>query len=133
MPGINEFLIFDENNNNSMTNEAYSTDGQRLNGVESGIARSSLYNKALRQSTTMVNAIAQVMSDRNIDAKEDSTIKENVEKLLKGDGIIPPGGDIINSSSMYYVEENDKTSTMKYLENLFDICYPGIRACLLTI
>ena len=133
MSGINEFLVFDENNQNSLTNEAYSIDEQRLNGVESGIARSSLYNKALRQSTTMVNAIAQVMADRNIDAKEDSTIKENVEKLLKGDGIIPPGGDILKSSGMYYVEENDKTSTMKYLENLFDICYPGTRACLLTI
>ena len=51
MAGINEFMIFDENNQNSMTNETYSTDEQRLNGVASGIARSSLYNKALRQAT----------------------------------------------------------------------------------
>ena len=122
MPGINEFLIFDENNNNSMTNEAYSTDGQRLNGVESGIARSSLYNKSIRQATIIGNAIGQIISENGYNAKEDSTIKENVEKLLKGDGIIPPGGDILKSSGMYYVEENDKTSTMKYLENLFDIC-----------
>ena len=33
MAGINEFMIFDENNQNSMTNETYSTDEQRLNGV----------------------------------------------------------------------------------------------------
>lgn len=33
MVGINEFMIFDENNQNSMTNETYSTDEQRLNGV----------------------------------------------------------------------------------------------------
>lgn len=50
MAGINEFMIFDENNQNSMTNEIYSTDEQRLNGVASGIARSSLYNKALSQN-----------------------------------------------------------------------------------
>lgn len=36
MSGINEFLVFDENNQNSLTNEAYSTDEQRLNGVGGG-------------------------------------------------------------------------------------------------
>lgn len=33
MAGINEFLIFDENNQNTLSNESYSIDTQRLNGV----------------------------------------------------------------------------------------------------
>lgn len=33
MAGINEFLIFDENNKNTITNEMYSVDEQRINGV----------------------------------------------------------------------------------------------------
>lgn len=37
MAGINEFMIFDENNQNSMTNETYSADEQRLNGVRGGL------------------------------------------------------------------------------------------------
>lgn len=30
MAGINEFLIFDENNQNTLSNESYSIDTQRL-------------------------------------------------------------------------------------------------------
>lgn len=33
MAGINEFLIFDENNQNTLSNESYWIDTQRLNGV----------------------------------------------------------------------------------------------------
>lgn len=37
MAGINEFLIFDENNQNTLSNESYSVDTQRLNGVGGGL------------------------------------------------------------------------------------------------
>lgn len=82
MSGINEFLVFDENNQNSLTNEAYSIDEQRLNGVESGIARSSLYNKAMRQATLLSNAFGQLLSEKDLNAKEDSTIKEAIKELF---------------------------------------------------
>lgn len=67
MAGINEFMIFDENNQNSMTNETYSADEQRLNGVASGIARSSLYNKALRQATKMSKELGLFLSQKGND------------------------------------------------------------------
>ena len=37
MAGVNEFLIFDENNKNTITNEMYSVDEQRINGVGGGL------------------------------------------------------------------------------------------------
>ena len=87
MAGINEFMIFDENNQNSMTNEIYSTDEQRLNGVASGIARSSLYNKALRQATKMSKELGLFLSQKGNDVTEDSDIAGMLQKVISKDGI----------------------------------------------
>lgn len=87
MAGINEFMIFDENNQNSMTNETYSTDEQRLNGVASGIARSSLYNKALRQATKMSKELGLFLSQKGNDVTEDSNIAEMLQEAISKDGL----------------------------------------------
>lgn len=71
MSGINKILQFDENNNNSLTDEAYSTDTQRLNGVGSGIARSSLYNKTLRQVSSVCHGIGKIVAENGYDFTED--------------------------------------------------------------
>lgn len=112
MAGINEFLIFDENNQNTMTNQAYSTDDQRLNGVSTGIARSALYNKTMRQSSVMVNAIASYMANKNIDAREDSTLIQAVASLFSAKNINSDSGSdlqtiidnmntVVNSTFVY--------------------------------
>ena len=87
MAGINEFMIFDENNQNSMTNETYSTDEQRLNGVASGIARSSLYNKALRQATKMSKELGLFLSQKGNDVTEDSDIAGMLQRAISKDGL----------------------------------------------
>lgn len=87
MVGINEFMIFDENNQNSMTNETYSTDEQRLNGVASGIARSSLYNKALRQATKMSKELGLFLSQKGNDVTEDSDIAGMLQEAISKDGL----------------------------------------------
>lgn len=87
MAGINEFMIFDENNQNSMTNETYSTDEQRLNGVASGIARSSLYNKALRQATKMSKELGLFLSQKGNDVTEDSDIAGMLQEAISKDGL----------------------------------------------
>ena len=87
MAGINEFMIFDENNQNSMTNEIYSTDEQRLNGVASGIARSSLYNKALRQATKMSKELGLFLSQKGNDVTEDSDIAGMLQEAISKDGL----------------------------------------------
>lgn len=87
MAGINEFMIFDENNQNSMTNETYSADEQRLNGVASGIARSSLYNKALRQATKMSKELGLFLSQKGNDVTEDSDIAGMLQEAISKDGL----------------------------------------------
>lgn len=59
MPGINEFLVFNENKNNTLENETYSTDKQRINGLTSGIARSNLQNKFQRNVSVMTSTIGK--------------------------------------------------------------------------
>jgi hypothetical protein len=60
MPSSN-ILLFDANKANMMADEQYSTNTQRLNGVQSGIASSQLQNKTLYQVSLVAYAIAQII------------------------------------------------------------------------
>lgn len=75
----NNFLLFDPNGVNMLSDEAYSTDGERLNGMAQGISRSILFNKILRQSSSMVAALGQVISERGYDA-----LDNNQSSLVEG-------------------------------------------------
>lgn len=57
------FLRFDENAQNILNDADYSSSTQRQNGVVPGIAQSALHNKLFFQVSTMVAAIAEIMSD----------------------------------------------------------------------
>ena len=73
-----------------MTNETYSADEQRLNGV-GGLARSSLYNKSIRQATIIGNAIGQIISENGYNAKEDASLKDNLQNgLMRSDNVKIP-------------------------------------------
>lgn len=65
------FKTFAESAPDIMTDIEYSTDPQRINGVEPGLAKSNLHNKLYRQATIMASAIAQVMTERGFDAMDD--------------------------------------------------------------
>lgn len=69
----NDFLQFDENSQNTLTQEEYLSDTQRLNGAASGIARSKLINKALRQATSMCAALGSIINTNGGSAVEDQT------------------------------------------------------------
>lgn len=84
MPGINEFLVFNENKNNTLENETYSTDKQRINGLTSGIARSNLQNKFQRNVSVMTSTIGKIISDRNLNAIEDVNELEEALKFTFG-------------------------------------------------
>lgn len=84
MSGINEFLVFNENKNNTLENEAYSTDKQRINGLTSGIARSNLQNKFQRNVSVMTSTIGKIISDRNLNAIEDVSELEEALKFTFG-------------------------------------------------
>lgn len=58
------FLIFDENAVNMMSDVDYQNDSQRENGVVPGVAPASLHNKLYYQTSIMAAAFGQYMSNR---------------------------------------------------------------------
>lgn len=56
-----------------------------------GIARSNLYNKAMRQATLFSNAFGQLLSEKDLNAKEDGTLKSNIYSLFNAKNIIVDG------------------------------------------
>lgn len=80
----NNFKIFDQNKVNMQSDTDYTNNTQRLNGVQQGIASSSLNNKALYQASTMNAAIAGFMNDNGQDATDANllTLKNNYSAAL---------------------------------------------------
>ena len=80
----NDFLIFDEQNQNVMTNAEYQSATQRVSGVVPGIAEPELHNKLYRQLSVMAAAIGRVLVSEGLDAKDDdvAALAENIKKLF---------------------------------------------------
>ena len=66
----NNIKIFDQNKANMLTDEAYNTSTQRLNGVQQGIASSQLQNKTLYQVSLVAYAIGQMMQANGLNAND---------------------------------------------------------------
>lgn len=66
------FLQFDVNQTNMLNDTAYSSNTQRQSGVVSGIASSTLYNKAQFQSSTMSKALADLLVNNGINAMDNN-------------------------------------------------------------
>lgn len=67
---VNNIKIFDQNKSNMLTDEAYSSNVQRINGVQQGIASSQLQNKTLYQVSLVAFAIGQMMQANGLDAND---------------------------------------------------------------
>lgn len=72
MAGQNDFLVFDDNDQNILTQEGYVADTDRLNGFKRGLARSIVTNKVLKQTSTMASAIGEYLKDNNLVATDTS-------------------------------------------------------------
>lgn len=96
----NNFLIFDQQQQNIMSDEAYSTNQQRLSGVSQGIASSQLHNKQAYQSSVMSNAIAQYITNHGLDATDSNATQllNNFSQSVKTD-IAEYSGDSLKDSS----------------------------------
>lgn len=71
---VNNIKIFDQNKANMLTDEAYSSNVQRINGVQQGIASSQLQNKTLYQVSLVAYAIGQMMQANGLDANDADTV-----------------------------------------------------------
>lgn len=78
---INNIKIFDENKSNIMSTQEYSTNAQRLNGVQQGIASSMLQNKTLYQLSLVAYAIGQMMVNNGLDANDENAVSAFVGNL----------------------------------------------------
>lgn len=106
MAGINEFLIFDENNQNTLSNESYSIDTQRLNGVGGGIARSNLYNKAMRQATMLSFTLGQIISENDGNATENAQeLKESIKNKVLNSQYIGVSNEVNSKLSVNNVDK----------------------------
>ena len=106
MAGINEFLIFDENNQNTLSNESYSIDTQRLNGVRGGIARSNLYNKAMRQATMLSFTLGQIISENDGNATENAQeLKESIKNKVLNSQYIGVSNEVNSKLSVNNVDK----------------------------
>lgn len=82
---INNIKIFDQNKANMLTDEAYSSNAQRINGVQQGIASSQLQNKTLYQVSLVAYAIGQMMQANGLDANDAdavSTFANNMSQTI---------------------------------------------------
>jgi hypothetical protein len=73
--------LFDENKANMLSDEEYNTNTQRLNGVQTGVASSSLQNKTLYQTSLVAYAIGQLMIANGKDATDSVTVSTFVANM----------------------------------------------------
>lgn len=79
---VNNFLVFDPDDKNILTDAEYLADSQRTNGLESGVARSKLFNKVLKQTSTMAYAIGEVFKAKGINVT-DTDVSALIDELDK--------------------------------------------------
>lgn len=82
---VNNIKIFDQNKANMLTDEAYNSNTQRINGVQQGIASSQLQNKTLYQVSLVAYAIGQMMQANGLDANDAdavSTFANNMSQTI---------------------------------------------------
>lgn len=105
------FKVFAESADDLMSDINYSTDSQRINGVEPGLAKSDLHNKLYKQSTVMVAALAQVLVERGFNA-----LDNDYDGLVKA----------IRQAFAYSVNDNKPNSSgnIDYRLLNFDDVYP---------
>lgn len=89
----NNFLVFDENNNNILTDAQYKVDTDRINGMTQGISRSIVFNKILRQASIMSSAFGSVLDSRGYDASDASlsSLTSSIDEAFPVSRGIPVG------------------------------------------
>lgn len=111
------FKVFAESasGTNIVSDNAYSVDTQRINGVVPGLAAADLHNKLYRQATIMAAALAQVIVEQGQDAL-DSDYKKLVASIknsfvLSLNGEKPDEKGNISKNFVYSVEGKKPDST----------------------
>ena len=100
----NNIKIFDQNKANMLTDEAYNTSTQRLNGVQQGIASSQLQNKTLYQVSLVAYAIGQMMQANGLNAND-------------ADAVSTFAGNLSNTIVQKILDKADTTEAKNFTVN----------------
>ena len=100
----NNIKIFDQNKANMLTDEAYNTSTQRLNGVQQGIASSQLQNKTLYQVSLVAYAIGQMMQANGLNAND-------------ADAVSTFAGNLSNTIVQKILDKADATEAKNFTVN----------------
>lgn len=87
------FLQFDIQQTNMLSDANYASDLERASGFVTGISRSILFNKALFQTSTMSTAIANVLVSRGYNAMDNnlSSLQEAIDGAFSMNRGLPIG------------------------------------------
>jgi len=90
MAGRNDFLIFDEAQGNTLTQQEYQTHEQRSNGVGAGLASSRLHNKLFHQVSMIAAALGEVIKNKGLVAADDDlpSLVANLTEIIGDDNTI---------------------------------------------
>lgn len=105
MAGQNDFLIFDENRKNLLSQEVYVNDQARTDGFKKGLARSNVNNKVLYQTSKMCHALGELIADNGDNASDESSVDELKQNLK--DMFVSFGGE--NGHAMFDIVLKDHT------------------------
>lgn len=72
----NDFLIFDEQKENMLSQEVYSVDTDREEGFKTGLARSNVMNKVLYQISKMCHTFGEILKDNEYNVTDAMTVEE---------------------------------------------------------
>lgn len=90
----NDFLQFNPNGNNELTQVDYDANGVRTGGIVPGIALKEIYNKLFKQCSTMSAAIGELADDLGLNALDDNLtdLKNNLKIAFRNDAIFNSKG-----------------------------------------
>lgn len=115
----NEILKFASTNTgtNLLTQDEYSTDAQRTTGHQSGVARSKLANKAMRQVSAVASGVAQFIADNQANNVTDSLTAQNIADYLSDailDCVLASGIGALNGLSDVEFSGLEANQRLKY-------------------
>ena len=99
MAGRNDFLVFNEDQENILDQTEYENHAQRLVGVRGGIADSRLHNKLYRQLSAMTAALGEIIKNKDMVASDDDipSLVQNLQNAL------------VSSEAVYLSYDNSTT------------------------
>jgi hypothetical protein len=103
MPGSNNFLPFNVNGQNMMSDQDYDENNARANGVSPGLASSALHNKLFRQTSFMTAALGEALAELDFTVS-DANFNALVDVLVEA--LTPPV-----PATVEYIQIQDEKAT----------------------